>query len=207
MNYNTPGLPVHHQLPEFTQTHVHWVCDAIQSSHPLSSLSPPAFNLSQHQGLFKWILLQNLPLTQESHLTFLVLVNMISHSVQFSSVTQSCPTLCDPMNCSMPGLPVHHQILESTQTHVHWVGNVRGLRKRSNEITVWERTLWRIDLKEARQGMRRCVRVTIAENQGELVMAWTNLAALRIQEVERFMQCAAMKLKDACSLEEKLWPT
>ena len=50
-----PGLPVHHQLPEFTLTHVHWVCDAIQPSHPLSSPSPPAFNLSQHQGLFQWV--------------------------------------------------------------------------------------------------------------------------------------------------------
>ena len=50
----TPGLPVHHQLPEFTQTHAHWVGDVIQPSHPLSSTSPPAFNLSQHQGLFKW---------------------------------------------------------------------------------------------------------------------------------------------------------
>ena len=47
-----PGLPVHHQLPEFTQTHVHRVGDAIQPSHPLSSPSPPAFSLSQHQGLF-----------------------------------------------------------------------------------------------------------------------------------------------------------
>ena len=53
MNRSTPGLPVHHQLPEFTQTHVHWVGDAIQPSHPLSSPSPPAPNLSQHQGLFK----------------------------------------------------------------------------------------------------------------------------------------------------------
>ena len=44
-------------------------------------------------------------------------------SVQFSSVAQSCPTLCDPMNRSMPGLPVHHQLPESTQTHVHWVGH------------------------------------------------------------------------------------
>ena len=52
MNHSTPGLPVHHQLPEFTQTHVHRVSDAIQPSHPLSSLSPPALNLSQHQGLF-----------------------------------------------------------------------------------------------------------------------------------------------------------
>ena len=48
MNHSTPGLPVHHQLSEFTQTHVHWVSDAIQPSHPLSSPSPPALNLSQH---------------------------------------------------------------------------------------------------------------------------------------------------------------
>ena len=53
MDGSTPGLPVHHQLPEFIQTHVHWVSDAIQPSHPLSSPSPLAFNLSQHQGLFK----------------------------------------------------------------------------------------------------------------------------------------------------------
>ena len=51
----TPGLPVHHQLPEFTQTHVHWVSDAIQPSYLLSSPSPPAFNLSQHQGFFEWV--------------------------------------------------------------------------------------------------------------------------------------------------------
>ena len=55
MNHSTPGLPVHHQLPEFTQTHVHWVGDAIQPSHPLSSPSLPAPNLSQHQGLFQWV--------------------------------------------------------------------------------------------------------------------------------------------------------
>ena len=55
MNRSTPGLPVHHQLPEPTQTHVHWVGDAIQTSHPLSSPSLPALNLSQHQSLFKWV--------------------------------------------------------------------------------------------------------------------------------------------------------
>ena len=49
------GLPVHHQLLEFTQTHAHWVGDAIQPFHPLSSPSPPTFNLSQHQGLFQWV--------------------------------------------------------------------------------------------------------------------------------------------------------
>ena len=55
MECNTPGFPVHHQLPEPTQTHVHCVGDAIQLSHPLSSPSPPAFNLSQYQGLFQWV--------------------------------------------------------------------------------------------------------------------------------------------------------
>ena len=52
---STPGFPVHHQLPEPTQTHVHRIGDAIQPSHPLLSPSPPAFNLSQHQGLFQWV--------------------------------------------------------------------------------------------------------------------------------------------------------
>ena len=55
MDCSMPGLPVHHQLLEFTQTHVHWVGDAIQPSHPLSSPSPLTFSLSQHQGLFQWV--------------------------------------------------------------------------------------------------------------------------------------------------------
>ena len=55
MNHSTPGLPAHHQLPEFTQTYVHRVRDAIQSSHPLSSPSPLALNPSQHQSLFQWV--------------------------------------------------------------------------------------------------------------------------------------------------------
>ena len=91
MDCSTPGFPVHHQLPEFTQTHVHRVSDAIQPFHPLSSASSRTLDLSQHS----------------------------LHLVQFSSVTQSCPTLCNPMNCSAPGLPVHHQLPEFTQSHVH----------------------------------------------------------------------------------------
>ena len=55
MNSSTPGLPVHHQLPEFTETHVHRVSDTIQPSHPLLSPSPPAPNPSQHQSLFQWV--------------------------------------------------------------------------------------------------------------------------------------------------------
>ena len=55
MDCSTPGLPVHRQLPELAQTHVYWVNDAIQPSYPGSSPSPPALNLSQHQGLFQWV--------------------------------------------------------------------------------------------------------------------------------------------------------
>ena len=55
MDCSMPGFPDHDQLPELAQTHVHWVSDAIQSSHPLSSPFPPTFNLSQYQGFFQWI--------------------------------------------------------------------------------------------------------------------------------------------------------
>ena len=55
MDCSMPGQPAHHQLPEFTQTYVHWIGDVIQPSYPLSSPSSPAFNLSQHQGIFKWV--------------------------------------------------------------------------------------------------------------------------------------------------------
>ena len=55
MDYSMSGLPVHYQLPEFTQTHVHWIGDAIQPYHPLLSPSPPAMNLSQHQSLSQWV--------------------------------------------------------------------------------------------------------------------------------------------------------
>ena len=55
MDCSTPGFPVYHQLSELAQTHIHWVGDAIQPSHPLSSPSPPTFDLSHHQGLFQWV--------------------------------------------------------------------------------------------------------------------------------------------------------
>ena len=75
MDYSTPGLPVLHQLPELTQTHVHQVDDAIQPSHPL--LSPfPVFNLSQHQGLFRWV--------TSSHQVAKVLNFSISFSKEYS---------------------------------------------------------------------------------------------------------------------------
>ena len=74
MDCSTPGLPDCHQLPEFTQTHVHRVRDAIQPSHPLSSPSPPAFSLSQHQGLFKWV--------TSSHQVIIALNEYLSHKAE-----------------------------------------------------------------------------------------------------------------------------
>ena len=71
MDCSTPGLSVHHQLPEFTQTHVYWVRDAIQPSSPLSSPSLSTFNLSQHQGIFKWV--------NSSHMVAKVLEFQLQH--------------------------------------------------------------------------------------------------------------------------------
>ena len=93
MDYSLPGSSVHGIFPERVQE---WV--AISSSK-----ESPWHRYQTHiscivGGFYHW-------------------------ASQFSSVTQSCPTLCDPMNCSTPGLPVHHQLLELTQTHVHWVGD------------------------------------------------------------------------------------
>ena len=166
MDCSTTGFPVHHQLLELAQTHVHRVGDAVQPSHLLLSPSPPAFNFSQHQGLFQGVSsLHQVAKILEFHLLASVLpmniqdgfplgwtgwISSLSkelsrvfsnttvqknqffsaqlasqsssniHSVvQFSSVTQSSPTLCDPMNRSTPGLPVHHQLPEFTQTRVH----------------------------------------------------------------------------------------
>ena len=92
--HSTPGFPVHHYLPEFAQTRVHYVCDCqpTTSSSVVSSLSP------------------GVALTVPPKI-----------SVQFSSVTQSCPTIWDPVECSTPGFHVHHQLPELTQTYTHQV--------------------------------------------------------------------------------------
>ena len=85
MNRSMTGLPVHHQLPEFTQTHVHWVSDAIQPSHLPSSPSPPAPNPSQHQGLFQWV--------NSSHEVAKVLEFQLQHQSVLPMNTQDWPPL------------------------------------------------------------------------------------------------------------------
>ena len=102
MNCSMPGLPVHHQLPEFTQTHVHRVSDAIQPSHRLSSPSSPALNPSQHQSFPPHTPPFSYPHLKENNLLVPGLVGW-----WVCLVTQSSPTLCDPIDYSPPGSPVH----------------------------------------------------------------------------------------------------
>ena len=112
MDCTMSGFPVLHYLPEFVKTHVplnQW-CHLTISSSVISSSCPQPFSAS---GSFR--INQLFALGGQSIGT--------SASVQVSSATQSCPTLWDPMNHSTPGFPVHHQFLEFTQTHVHWVGD------------------------------------------------------------------------------------
>ena len=113
MDCSMPGFPVLHHLPEFAQTHVHWVGDAIQPSHPLSSPSSPAFCLSQHQGLYQWV--------SSAHQVAKYWSFSISPSNEYPGmcnmkglkllmkvkVAKSCLCLCDPMDCSPPGSSVH----------------------------------------------------------------------------------------------------
>ena len=91
MNCSTPGLPVHHQLPEFTQTHVHRVSDAIQPSHPLSSLSLPAPNPSQHQSLFQWV--------NSSH----EVAKVLEFQLQYHSLQRN--NRADPLQNGLVGFP------------------------------------------------------------------------------------------------------
>ena len=144
MDCSTPGFAVHHQHLELTQTHVHWVSDVIQPSPPLSSPSPLAFNLSQHQVFSKESVLRSrwpnyrnfsfsiCPSNEYSELISFrmdwldllavqgTLKSLLQHH---SSVSQSCQTLFDPMACSTTGFPVHYQYLELAQTHVCWVSD------------------------------------------------------------------------------------
>ena len=130
MNCSMPGLPVYHQLPEFTQTHVHWVSDAIQPSHPLSSPSPSAPNPSQHQSLFQWVSSSHeVAKVLEFHqLKIFFTVNeseSVSHSV--------CPNFYDPMDYSPPGSSAH----ENFQARIlEWVAISSSRRSPSRDRTL-----------------------------------------------------------------------
>ena len=119
MNRSTLGLPVHHHLPELTQTHIRRVHDAIQPSHPVVPFSSHLQSFPA-SGCF--------PVSQffvsiGQSIVVSASTSVLPMNIQFSSVAQSCPTLSDPVNRSTPGLPVHHHLPELTQTHVHRVGD------------------------------------------------------------------------------------
>ena len=138
MDYSIPGFSVLHHLPEFTQTHVYQVGDAIQPFHLLSSPSPPAFNFSGSflmsqfftsggqsigasasaslppmniQDWFPLGLTGLISLQSKGNYTVCSLC-FLHFSQAVSSVTPLCPTFCDPMDCSSPSIPVHHQLLD-----------------------------------------------------------------------------------------------
>ena len=134
MYCSTPGLPVHHQLPEFTKTHVHWVgmpSNHLILCHPLlpPSIFPSIKVFSDESVLHirwpkYWSFSFSISLCNEySGLISFGMDWLDLLAVQIRSFAQSCPTLCDPMNHSTPGLPVHHQLPEFTETHVHRVSD------------------------------------------------------------------------------------
>ena len=136
MNRSTPGLPVQHQLPEFTQTHGHRVSDAISHlilCRPLLLLPPiPPRVFSNESTLrMRWpkywsFSLSISPSNEHSgnvSRTHVCVCESVDIYTCIRSVTQSCPTLCNPMNRSTPGLPVQHQLPEFTETHVHQVSD------------------------------------------------------------------------------------
>ena len=111
MDFSKPGLPIHHQLLKFAHTRVHWVGDAIQLFHPMSSPSLPAFNLSQHQGLFQWVSSLH-QLAKVLDFWIYTIINMINniwimYVVHVCLVTQSCLTLCNPRACIPPASSLH----------------------------------------------------------------------------------------------------
>ena len=130
MDCSTPSLPVHPQIPELAQTYVHWVSDAIQPSHPLLSPSPPAFNLTQHQGLFQWV--------SSSHQVVKVLEFQLQH--QSFQWTPRTDLLAVQGNLAVENLLQHHSskasilrcsaffIAQLTSIHDQW---------RKHSLTRW----------------------------------------------------------------------
>ena len=131
MNRSTPGLPVHHQLPEFTQIHIHRVSDAIQRVSDAiqwieSQINQNYFSLNLYSyKQHTMTLLRNVMICPIYYITWHwrnlrnFIFNIVLSTLQFSSVAQSYQSLCDPMDWNMPGFPVHHKFPELTQTHVH----------------------------------------------------------------------------------------
>ena len=143
MDCSTPGFPVHHQLLELAQTHVHWVGDAIQLSHPLLSPSPPTFNLSQHLGLFQWV--------SSLHQVAKVLELLFQHQsenirpVEVHLIGFLSNSFPQSLVWSAPALPVSLSITATNwPTSSLWTLKWEGWNPRTLNIRIWflEFLLW-----------------------------------------------------------------
>ena len=131
MHCSLPGFPVLHHLPKLAQTHIHWVGDAIQPSGPLLSHSYPAYifpsiRVFSNESAFhiRWPKYWSSSISSSNEYSSLISFRIDWSdllAVQFSCSV--CPILCDPMDCSTPGFPVHHQPPELTKTHVQQVSD------------------------------------------------------------------------------------
>ena len=126
MNHSMPGLPVHHQLPEFTETHVHRVSDAIQPYHPLSSPSPPAPNPSQHQSLFQWV--------NSSHEVAKVLEFQLQHH---SFQRNSRADLLQNWLVGSPCSPRDSQVFSNTTVQKHQFFGAQLSSQSNSHIHTW----------------------------------------------------------------------
>ena len=147
MDCSTPGFPVHHQLPEFTQTHVHRVSDAIQSSHSLSPPSPPTFNLSQHQGLFKWVSYSTLYKLTQLHPT-------APHPLPFLPLNHKYVCLfhtCESISCSVVSDCLWPHGLWSTRLAWDFPGKNTGVGSHSLLQGIFPTQSWNLGLLHCRQ--------------------------------------------------------
>ena len=190
MNCSMPGLPVHHQLPEFTQTHVHQVCDAIQPSHPLSSPFPPAPNPSQHQSLLKW--------ANSSHDVDEVL------EFSFSIIpSKEIPGLISFTMDWLDLLAVHGTLKSLLQHH----SSKASILRRSAFFTV--------QLEHPYMTTGKTIALTRWTFVSKVMSLLLNMLSRLVITFLPRSKClliswlqspSAVKLKDTWSLEEKLWP-
>ena len=174
MDFSTPGIPVHHQLPEYTQTHVHWVGDTIQPSYPLLSPSPPTFNLSQHQGLFQWV----------------SSLHQVAKGLEFQLQHQSFQWIfrIDFFRMDWLDLAIQGMLKSLLQHH-------------SSKVSIFCCS----DFFMVQLSHHILVPSLQGKYKAEKLKQWQTLFLGAPESLQ--MVTADMKLKDACSLEEKLWPT
>jgi len=219
MNHSTPGLPVHHQFPEFTQTHVHRVSNAIQPSHPLSSPSPLAPNPSQHQSLFQWV-------NSSREVAKVLEFQLQHHSFQRNPRADLLQNGLVGSPCS----PRDSRVFSNTTVQKHQFFSAQlSLVQLSHPYMTTGKTIaltrWTFvgKVMSLLFNMPSRLVITFLPRSKRLLISWLQSPSAVILEPPKIksatistvspsicnevMGLDAMKLKDAYSLEEKLWPT